>query len=92
MCTTQPHTRTPFHKEKSVLRTPVESSNIKAIAYDNPTKVLEVEFSSGAVYRYDAVPLPVWREFMRRKTSGESIGRYFNSNVKGTYKFRKVSE
>lgn len=74
-----------------MLRTAVTSSNIKAVAYDNPTKVLEIEFTTGAVYRYADVPLPVWSEFMRRKASGESIGKYFNSNVKGTYKYHKVS-
>lgn len=74
-----------------MLRTHVESSNIRAVGYDSPTRVLEVEFTSGAVYRYFDVLLPVWSEFMRRKVSGESIGRYFNSNVKGIYKFTKVS-
>lgn len=74
-----------------MLRTAVSSSNIKAVAYDSPSKVLEVEFTSGAVYRYSDVLLPVWREFMRRKASGESVGKYFNSNVKGIYKFSKVS-
>ena len=74
-----------------VLRTEVTSSNIKAVGYDSPTKVLEVEFTSGAVYRYADVLLPVWREFLRRKASGESVGKYFNSNVKGIYAFHKVS-
>lgn len=74
-----------------MLRISVESSNVRAVGYDSPTKVLEIEFTSGSVYRYEGVMVPVWREFVRRKQSGESIGRYFNANVKGIYAFHKVS-
>jgi len=72
-------------------RTKVESSNISAVGYDLTRGVLEIEFTSGSVYQYIGVSLPVYREFMRRKSSGESIGKYFHSNVRNVYPYTRVS-
>lgn len=72
-------------------RTPVISSNVKSIGYDVQTKTLEVEFLTESVYQYSDVPPTVWREFLRRKRTNESIGKYLNGNVKRTYDFTKVS-
>jgi hypothetical protein len=70
---------------------PVTSSNVKSIGYDRKESTLEIEFISGAVYQYSNVPPIVWQEFQRRKRMNESIGKYLNGNIKGTYDFRKVS-
>ena len=34
--------------------TPVESSNIKAVGYDDATEELTVEFHNGSQYRYNS--------------------------------------
>jgi len=63
--------------------TPVSSSNVKSIGYENG--ILEVIFHNGLAYRYD-VPESVYREFM----SAPSKGRFVSSRLKGRYSERRV--
>ena len=67
-------------------RQPVESSNLRSVGYDEFLLVLEIEFKSGAVYRYYGVPSEVHDELV----NAESVGKYFNANVKSKYNFLKV--
>ena len=67
-------------------RQSVESSNLKSVGYDEFLLVLEIEFKSGAVYRYYGVPSEVHDELI----NAESVGKYFNANVKSKYSFLKV--
>ena len=68
-----------------VPRTPVRSSVIAAVGYDAETAVLEVEFRSGDVYRYFAVPPSVHRALIE----ADSPGAYFNKNVSDHYPTRQ---
>ena len=67
-------------------RQSVESSNLRSVGYDEFLLVLEIEFKSGAVYRYYGVPSEVHDELI----NSESVGKYFNANVKSKYNFLKV--
>ena len=67
-------------------RKSVESSNLRSVGYDEFLLVLEIEFNSGAVYRYYGVPSEVHDELI----NAESVGKYFNANVKSKYNFLKV--
>lgn len=67
-------------------RQSVESSNLRSVGYDEFLLVLEVEFKNGAVYRYYGVPAEVHDELI----NAESVGKYFNANVKSKYNFLKV--
>ena len=67
-------------------RQSVESSNLRSVGYDEFLLVLEIEFKSGAVYRYYGVPSEVHDELI----NAESVGKYFNANVKSKYNFLKV--
>lgn len=67
-------------------RQTVESSNLRSVEYDEFLLVLEIEFKSGAVYRYYGVPSEVHDEII----NAESVGKYFNANVKSKYNFLKV--
>lgn len=67
-------------------RTPVESSNIQSVGYDIDTKVLEVKFKRGGVYRYLQVPEIVYLGLM----DATSHGKYLEAHVKGTYHYTKV--
>ena len=68
-----------------MIRTPVNSTSIKAIGYEGGR--LEVEFASGQVYRYSDVPSDVHASLI----SGESIGKSFRSLVLGGgFGFEKV--
>lgn len=67
-------------------REQVKSSNIKSVGYDQEQTLLEVEFKSGAVYQYEEVPEDVYQEML----AAESVGKYFNTQVKGSYSEKKV--
>jgi len=67
-------------------RTPVTSSNIRAIGYDMETQILEVEFNNGSVYQYHGVPVNEHEAIM----NAESKGKYFNANIKNNYTFTKL--
>ena len=67
-------------------RTKVTSSNIASIGYDAESEVLEIEFRSGAVYRYDGVPT---EEYDGLKDAG-SHGTYFHQHINGRYTYQKL--
>ncbi len=45
-------------------RTPVDSSNIADVGYDETSMTLEVGFNTGTIYQYFDVPQTVYQEFM----------------------------
>lgn len=57
-------------------RTPVRSSNIASVGYENGT--LEIAFVDGGVYQYFNVPEHVYQSLM----SAASKGRYFHDHIK----------
>lgn len=78
-----------------MLRTPVDSSNIRSVGYDESTLTWECEFHprppdknrSGPVYRYYGVPPQVHQAFMQAPSKGDYHGR----NIKGVYPYERVS-
>jgi hypothetical protein len=62
-------------------RQSVVSSNLVSVGYDEDSSTLEVEFKSGAVYRYFNVPLFEYERLM----AASSHGIYFNANIKDKY-------
>ena len=57
-------------------RKSVVSSNIKSVGHDG--KDLEIEFSTGKVYRYSDVPVQLYESMM----AAESKGKFFGSNIR----------
>ena len=75
--------------------TPVTSSQIQAIGYDDATKTLAVQFKSkggaGAVYHYENVGPDVYHAFSK----AESIGKFFATHIKAQpqkYPYTKVPQ
>lgn len=64
----------------------VESSAIRAIAYDRADHRLRVTFVSGQRYEYRDVPGEVHRAFV----SAESKGRFFQAQIRDRYDFRRL--
>jgi hypothetical protein len=58
-----------------------DSTAIKSAGYDPDTAVLEIEFTSGGLYRYRLVPPRVWREL----NASDSAGRYFAEAIRDRY-------
>ncbi len=68
-------------------RTPVSSSNLRAVGYDPDTRTLEVEFLNGGLYSYSGVPASVHAGLM----SAPFHGSYFDANIKKAgYAYRKL--
>jgi hypothetical protein len=71
-----------MRRRAAVDRAPVSSSSIASVGYDAVTRILEVEFVHGHVYRYRDVPDPVVRAFL----SAPSLGAYLNANIRDAYR------
>ena len=70
-------------------RTPVPSTNIKAVGYDPETQTLEVEFKHGEIYQYFGVPASVHQELV----ISPSVGSYFRANVyNGNYAHKRMQK
>lgn len=67
-------------------RTPVESSTLRSVGYEEQKELLEVEFLNGDVYRYEGVGVGTHQELM----GAESIGRYFHKHVSRSFPYTKV--
>ena len=63
------------------------SSMIAAAGYDPATRVLELEFATGAVYQYSDVPLDVYRSLL----DAPSRGRFFHSRIRGAFRCHRVA-
>ncbi len=60
---------------------PLRSSAIASAGYDEETRQLEIEFTSGRSYTFDNVPKDVFDGLV----NADSPGRFFASNIKGVY-------
>lgn len=67
-------------------RVQVRSSNICTVGYDQGTKTLELEFHSGAVYKYSGVTETVYQGFM----DAASKGTYFHDHIRDRYPCTRV--
>jgi hypothetical protein len=64
------------------------SSVLASAGYDPTTRVLEIEFASGAVYHYLDVPRDVyWALF-----DAPSQGRLFHNRIRGAFEYRCVTD
>ncbi len=75
-------------REELMERQPVTSSQIASVGYDARREELEIEFHSGGIYRYYRVPEKVYNDLMQ----AESKGKFFNSQIKGSYEFKKIAQ
>jgi hypothetical protein len=69
-------------------RQPLRSSVLRSAGYDAETAVLELEFTSGDVYRYFAVPPSVFQALLH----DDSPGAYFNRQISTRYPTRQLYE
>lgn len=65
---------------------PVHSAMANAVGYDPHRNLLQVEFRNGAVYQYEDVDESVWHELQET----DSPGRFFNQEIRGNYRSRRL--
>ena len=61
----------------------VESTTLRALAYDGSRGVLQLEFCTRAIYRYYGVPAVVYEALL----GAPSKGRYFNRVIRGRFPY-----
>lgn len=69
-------------------REPLVSTAVVSAGYDPETRVLEIEFRGGRIYRYRDVPPSVY-EFLRRT---RSKGGFVSRMIDGHYAYEEVVE
>ncbi|MBL8127022.1 MAG: KTSC domain-containing protein [Chloroflexia bacterium] len=67
-------------------RQPVESSMLRSAGYDPAREILELEFTSGRIYRYFGVPEDIFADLL----SAESKGRYFLDQIDDLFPYLQV--
>jgi hypothetical protein len=67
-------------------RIPVKSSSIASAGYSAEMSTLEVEYRSGSVYQYFAVPKSVFDSLL----AAESKGAFISERIRGHYPYRRV--
>ena len=70
-----------------IARNAVESSSIVSEGYDVQTNSLDIEYVTGGVYRYFAVPASVYAQFL----AADSKGSFVNTVIKKNYRFSRLS-
>lgn len=68
--------------------TTVESTTLAAIAYGDAGGILQLEFRSGAIYRYFGVPAAGCEGLL----TAPSKGKYFNQVIRGHFPFALTSK
>jgi KTSC domain len=64
-----------------IARQSVHSRALASVGYSKRLHALEVEFVSGAVYRYSNVPPQVYRDLL----SAASKAQFYDTNVRGHF-------
>lgn len=67
-------------------RLSVKSRILRAVGYDESTKILEIEFHTGLVYQYSGVPPKVYKDLMH----SDEIGKYFSEKVRPLFRTKQV--
>jgi hypothetical protein len=67
-------------------RVELQSTTLNAATYQDQGAVLELEFRSGAIYRYGGVPAPVYQGLL----SADSKGRYFNQHIRNRFPYIEI--
>lgn len=72
--------------EEPVEMLPACSTMAAQVGYDYDREILQIEFNSGSVYQYSEVEPQLWEDLQ----STESIGRFYNQEIKGYYPSVKI--
>ena len=67
-------------------RTRVTSSVIRSVAYDDASRLLEVELNAGHVYRYREVPPFLYEGLLAAK----SKGTFFNRKIARRFTYEQL--
>jgi KTSC domain len=72
--------------EEPIEMLPACSTMAAQVGYDYDREILQIEFNSGAVYQYSEVEPEIWEDLQ----STDSIGSFYNQEIKGYYPSVKI--
>jgi len=81
---TAPRTREFYNRAMD--REPVKSRALRSVGYDRDAHTLELEFTSGTLFRYFDVPEFTHRALMHAK----SKGRFFQMSIDRKFRFEEI--
>jgi hypothetical protein len=64
----------------------VTSSTIREVKYDLTKEELIITFKNNAQYLYEGVSPETFKELI----SADSVGKYFDKEIKGKYNFKRL--
>jgi hypothetical protein len=67
-------------------RVPHQSSVLAVTEYFPNLQTLDVVFTSGEIYRYSTVPLPLYQDLLE----ADSKGTFFNAHIRNHFPFQHV--
>lgn len=70
----------------------VKSTNIRSIDYEEDKRELTIVFTNNNKYKYLDVNNEVFVRFQDAVERDDSVGRLFNTLVKGKYNYVKIEE
>lgn len=76
-----------FEIDPNWLRYPVESSQIRELAFDKENNRMYIRFWNKSVYVYEPFTFKQFEEFR----IAESIGKYFYANIKSKITAKKIT-
>lgn len=68
--------------------TPVSSTTVSAVGYDEDNGWLDLAYVKGITYRYRGVPPATYRRLL----AAPSKGAFINAAIKGRYRYSVVKE
>ena len=68
-------------------RTRLVSTMMASAGYDPTSRVLEIEFATGAVYQYVDVPFDVYQAML----DAPSPGQFFHGRIRGAFACHRVA-
>jgi hypothetical protein len=69
-----------------MLRIELNSTSLHTVGYLDRQALLELEFKSGAIYRYLGVPAATYRGLL----GAESKGAYFNGHIRNRFSGTRI--
>lgn len=59
-------------------RIQINSKTIKSMGFDHTQRTLEIEYSTGEIYQYKKVPVPMWFDLK----ASDAKGRFLHRHIK----------
>ena len=71
-----------------IFRKPLKSSKLRAAGYDEPSRVMEIEFVNGDIYEYKSVSPETYRQLM----ASPSPNSFFEDKIEEAFSGKRIGK